>query len=360
MIELVKEQKKYKIAILSESVIKWVEDAVVTMSWNGSIREASRTMNIEILKKNGTSDFQVGETIVIYNVQGDELMRYLIIKKTKTSSGTSIKYMARDLRWWLTRSKLDRKFENMTASQIFSDLCKTLDIPIGKVSDTKVKFTVLHFTNKTPWDMIITALTETRKRTGKKYTTRVNKGKLELYEKVEQTSKWVIENGVNLLDATYEESIENTFTQIKVTGNDSSNKAISAIVKNEKAQKKYGIMQESIEQNDKVSQDELNKIAVQKLKELSEVQKSGSIKTFGIDNVESGGALYVIDQDTGLIGGFYIESDSHTYSNGYHEMSLTLAWTDELPSIEYDPPQSSSNQRETSKLKTMKQEKKKV
>ena len=80
-------------------------------------------------------------------------------------------------------------------------------------------------------------------------------------------------------------------------------------------------------------------IAAQRLKELSVLQKSGSIKTFGIDGVETGMGIYVLDDETGLVGSFYIESDSHKYSNGYHEMSLTLAWTDELPEIEYEAPE---------------------
>ena len=48
--------------------------------------------------------------------------------------------------------------------------------------------------------MIITALTETRKQSGKKFVTRVKNGNLELIEKLTQTVQWVIEEGVNLLD----------------------------------------------------------------------------------------------------------------------------------------------------------------
>lgn len=183
--------------------------------------------------------------------------------------------------------------------------------------------------------MIITALTETRKQSGKRYTTRIKNGNLELIEKLNQTSQWVIEEGVNLMDASYDESIENTYTQVKVIGKDSKGNEISVVQKNEEAQKLYGIMQEYVSQSNKVTQAEVNAIAAQRLKELSVLQKSGSIKTYGIEGVETGTGVYVIDNETGLVGGFYVESDSHKYSNGCHEMSLTLAWTDELPEIEY-------------------------
>lgn len=339
MKELYKDREKYKVAVIRETLTSWIESAVASMSWGGSKNEVSRTLTLEVIKVNGKTDFLVGSSIVIYDASTDkELMRYIVTQKSKTKSSTTIKYTARDIRWWLTKSKMDKKFENMTASEIFSSLCKTLEISTGAVENTVVKFSVLHFIKKTPWDMIIATLTETRKQSGKRFTTRVKNGKLELVEKLKQTSRWVIEEGVNLIDAAYDESIESTFTQIKVIGKDSKGNEISATRKNDEAQKLYGVMQEHISQSDKMTQAEVNAIAVQKLKELSTLQKSGSIKTFGINEVETGTGLYVIDNETGLVGGFYVESDSHRYSNGYHEMSLTLAWTDELPEIEYEAP----------------------
>lgn len=341
MIELYKEREKYKVAVIQETLISWIEEAVTSMTWGGSKNEASRTLNMEVLKVDGKTDFPNGSFVVIYNTADEELMRYIITKKSRTRSSMTIKYTARDIRWWLTRSKMDKKFENMTASEIFMNLCKTLGINTGIVEDTGVKFSVLHFLKKTPWDMIIIALIETRKRSGKKYTTRIKNGNLELIEKLNQTTQWVIEEGVNLIDASYDESIESTYTQVKVVGKDSKGKEISAIQKNEEAQKLYGVMQEYISQTDKVTQAEVNAIAAQKLKELSVLQKSGSIKTYGIEGVETGTGIYVVDNETGLVGGFYVESDSHRYSDGYHEMSLTLAWTDELPKIEYQAPKES-------------------
>lgn len=334
-----KDREKFKIAVVQETLISWIEEAVTSMTWGGSKNEASRTLTMEVVKVGGKTDFPNGATVVIYSAATDqEVMRYIITKKSKARSSTTIKYTARDIRWWLTRSKMDKKFENMTASEIFSSLCKALGISTGTIEDTGVKFSVLHFLKKSPWDMIITALTETRKQSGKRYTTRVRNGNLELIEKLSQTTQWVIEEGVNLIDASYDESIESTYTQVKVVGKDSKGNEISAVQGNEEAQKLYGIMQEYVSQSDKMTQAEVNAIAAQKLKELSVQQKSGSIKTLGIDGVETGIGVYVIDNETGLVGGFYVESDSQKYSNGYHEMSLTLAWTDELPEIEYEAP----------------------
>lgn len=331
------EEGKYKIAIIQEEHTYFIENAVTTMSWNGNKSEASRTLNLEVLIVGNKTDFEIGSVIIIYSTATKkELMRYIIIKKVKNGKAITIKYMARDIRWWLTKNKMDKKFENMTASEIFLNLCKILEIETGRIDDTKVKFSSLYFTGKTAWDIIITALTETRKLTGKKFITKIENGKIELVEKLTQTSKVILEEGRNLLESNYEKSIENIYTQVSVSGKTESGNTITAVKKNEEKQKKYGIIQEYISQNDKVTQIEINTIATQKLKELSQLQKSGTIKALGIDGIETGSAIYVIDSATGLIGSFYIESDTHTYSNGYHEMSLTLAWTDELPAIDYE------------------------
>lgn len=339
MIKLWEEKDKYKISVLQPKLTTWIEGAVPSFSHSGSKEQASRTMQFECVKADGKTDFPVGSVVVIYSASNNsEIMRYTITKKNKQRKSTTIKYTARDIRWWLTRSKIDKKYENMTAGGIFKDLCNSLGIPIGSVANTGIKFNVLHFIKKSPWDILITALTETRKRGGGKFVTKIEGGKLSLVKKVEQAKKWVIEEGVNLIDATYEESMEEMYTQVKVEGKDSGGKSITAVKSNAAMQKTYGIMQEYITQSDKSTQADLNKIAAQKLKELSVLQKSGTVTTFGIDGVYSGDAVYVIDKETGLVGGFYVEADEHKYSKGYHEMKLTLAWTDELPSIKYEAP----------------------
>lgn len=350
MIKLWEIREKYKIAVLQEKLTTWIEGAVTSMSWGGSVKEAARTLDFECTKVDGKTDFPDGSVVIVYEATTDkELMRYIITKKSKTRSSTTIKYTARDIRWWLTRSKMDKKFENMTASSIFSDICKSLGIETGEVQDTGAKFEALHFIKKSPWDMIVTALTETRKKNGRKFVTMAKEGKLELIEKLTQTKKWVIEEGVNLLDATYEESIESMYTQVKVVGKDKDGHEITAVTKNEEMQKLYGVMQEHIDQSEELTQAEANEIAAQKLKELAVLEKSGTVKTFGLDEVQAGNAIYVIDKETGLVGGFYVQADSHKYSGGYHEMTLTLAWTDELPAIEYEAP--SSDEKEKDKKK---------
>lgn len=348
MIKVWEERNKYKLKVLYGKKELWIEEAVTDFSHSGSKEQASRTMTLNCAKSGGNTDFPIGSLVVIY-LNSKELMRYIITKKNIKRSGTTIKYTCRDIRWWMTRSKIDKKFENKSASDIFKELCKICDIPMGEVEDTEFKFKTLHFLKKSPWDILITALTETRKRTGEKFITKVERGRLCLVKKSKQVRKWVIEESVNLIDSEYEESMEDMYTKVKVEGKTKKGKTITSIKSNAAMQKQYGIMQEYISQSDSTTQEEINKIATQQLKELAKLKKSGTITAIGIDGVYSGGAVYVIDKETGLVGGFYIEADEHSYSNGYHEMKLTLAWTDELPEIEYEAPSSDTKKKSSKK-----------
>ena len=52
----------------------------------------------------------------------------------------------------------------------------------------------------------------------------------------------------------------------------------------------------------------------------------------------SGYAVLVQEHETGLIGRFFIESDSHTYANGESAMSLTLSFQNLMDEIEIEKP----------------------
>ena len=50
----------------------------------------------------------------------------------------------------------------------------------------------------------------------------------------------------------------------------------------------------------------------------------------------SGYALIVQETTTGLFGKFYIESDTHTFTDGKHEMALTLAFSNMMDEKEIE------------------------
>lgn len=68
-------------------------------------------------------------------------------------------------------------------------------------------------------------------------------------------------------------------------------------------------------------------ISAEAQKALVSVENSGSVS--GVPNdfrAVSGYSIIVQDEVSGLYGQFYIESDTHTFTNGKAQMDLTLAF----------------------------------
>lgn len=342
MIDLFQKEFTYTVGVSVGEKIVCIEDTVESITWGGSINTAARYFKPSCRYFEGKNDFAPGRMCVLHSLVDDEkeLFRGFVVGRGKKSSNHTITYSAYDCRWYLTKNKHDKIYRNMTATEIIIDICKTYGVPYDEAEmvDTSVRLSSIHIINKTLWDTVLMVLTETTKQTGIKYTTKVKNGKLILVEKQTQIKKIVIEQGVNLIESSFEDSIENLYTQVYVTGKDKNGNAISAVAVNEEAQSAYGIMQEYISQSEESTTAELNTIAAQKLKELSTMQQSGSITAVGIDDIETGDAVYVIDEETGLVGGFYVESDDHKVQGGNHTVTLKLSWTDEVASLEYEPP----------------------
>ena len=56
------------------------------------------------------------------------------------------------------------------------------------------------------------------------------------------------------------------------------------------------------------------------------IEESGNVTVTGDCRALAGYSIIVQEKSTGLYGKFYIESDSHSFSNGKHTMTLTLAF----------------------------------
>jgi hypothetical protein len=156
-----------------------------------------------------------------------------------------------------------------------------------------------------------------------------------LYKFTSSTSKWIIESGTNLTDAKYSQSIEDTKTQVKVTGG-TEKAPIEVTVKNEALSKKLGVMQYVDEMEEKSKRSQIEQRAKSLLKELGVINDQATIEALGIDEVISSTSIYVRESMTKLLGGYYVSSDSHKYENGTHTMSLEISATYDLPPMEID------------------------
>jgi len=316
----------------------YISPIVKSVTWSGDIKQAYRTIEVELSNTiNG-----VNTAILIEQGRG---LRF-IYKKEQLFTGVifgvnvdingQMTITAYDENVYLVKNIDTRIFRKLTATAIINRLCADFGIPAGEIADTGFVIPKLILRDKTLYDMMITALTETEKHTDRRFILYSWDGKLQLKERKEQVIQWVLENGVNILDANYSQSIEDLKTQVKVIGGDPEKNPLVVTVKNDALQKRFGIMQHLENVDKDATKSQINQLAKQLLTDLGTIADEASLECLGISNVISGKSVYVKESMTGIVGSYYVSSDSHVFENSNQTMSITLSATDDLPRLEYE------------------------
>ncbi len=316
----------------------YLDHIVKLIQWSGDIKQASRKLVVEL---SNTGDlrklfmtFEKGAELRLILNEKQELFRGVLFADQINAKG-QMTLTAYDDNIYLTKSKDTKIFRGQSASAIIKRLCNEFSVPTGEIHDTGYVIPKLVFREKTLFEMMVTALTETQKQNGQHFWITSKEGKLQLLARKEQEGKWVLENGVNLLDASYSQSIEDTRTQIKVIGGDAKKKEISANVKDGELIKRFGVMQHLEKPEKEMTKSQMEQRAKQLLKDLSTIEDQARIDCLGIPDVVAGSCVYVKESITGILGGYYVSADEHRFQNGSHTMSLTLSATDDIPKMEY-------------------------
>ncbi|MGG2024212.1 hypothetical protein AB1282_00240 [Gottfriedia sp. S16(2024)] len=310
---------------------------VKSVEWSGEIEKPHRELSVSVVNTaNGRTQllsFANGKAVKFYN-DGDLLFRGVLFNNEINSQG-ELDITAFDENIYLVKNNDSRIFKNIKASDITKRLCKDFGIPYGSITDTEYVIPKLIIRNKSLYEIIRIALTVTQKQTGKRFIIGNSGGKLTLMKLGAKTSKWIIESGRNLTDAKYSQSIDDTKTQVKVTGG-TEKAPIEITVKNDSLTKLYGTMQHVEEMDEKAKRSQIEQRAKSLLKELGVIDDQANIEAVGIDEVIASTSIYVKDSMTKIIGGYYVSSDSHKYENGVHTMSLEISATYDLPPMEID------------------------
>jgi len=328
-----------KVLYYSGDKIYYITELVTQVQTSGDVTQADRTCTISLLNtKNGTTQavtFSLGREIRVYE-NNNEIFRGIIFQTEIKDTG-EMTITANDYNRYLTKNTDSLKFTKIKASQMIKSICKKYGIDYGTIDDTGYVFPKLIFRDKTLYDMIVTALTETKKKTGRVFILGNEKGKLTLRERKTQVKRLIITDGSNLLSADYSQSIEDLRNSVRITGKNGAD-AAGVTVSDNTSIKKYGLMREKKDEPDNT--DAKNRtLAKQLLKELNKVTTESNVEALGDSSIIAGKQVVVTEKMTGLSGGFYVLTDTHTYSaNGSHTMSLKVSKTLELNEIDYEDP----------------------
>lgn len=290
---------------------------LINVTWSGDYKSCARKLEFSLIsspmdKNIPKVDIPIMSTIIFYE-DNNELFRGFVYEREK-SSDNAMSFLCYDYCAKLNDIKVSKNIKNQTASTIYNNFLTEYGLNKGDIVQANTGVTKV-FLGVTAYDMIMTAYTEEAKSTGKKYMLYSKGNKFYANEKGIVKLKLSFEEGKNILSSSFKESVSNMVNKVLIV--DENGNKVSE-VKNDEWLKTYGLFQDVYKQQEgKDSNAEAKAM-------LKDIEQTCSLTGFGDTTCITGYGVQVKDTHTGLVGLFYIDSDTHTWEGGNYTIDLEL------------------------------------
>ena len=294
-----------------------ITNLLINVTWSGDYKSCARKLEFSLISS--ATDINIPKvdiplmSMILFYEDNNELFRGFVYEREK-SSDNSISFLCYDYCAKLNDIKVSYNIKNETASSIYNKVLSEYGLSKGDIVGASTPISKV-FLGVTIYDMVMTAYTEEAKKTGKKYMVYSKGDKFCSMEKGITKLKLSFEEGKNILSSNFKESVSGMVNKVLIV-DDNGNKVSE--VKNDEWLKTYGLFQE-------VYKKEENKDSNAEAKAmLNGVEQSCSLSGFGDTTCITGYGVEVKDNYTGLVGLFYIDSDTHTWEGGNYTIDLEL------------------------------------
>lgn len=294
-----------------------ITNLLISVTWSGDYKSCARKLEFSLIsspmdKNIPKVDIPIMSIISFYE-DSNELFRGFVYEREK-SSDNAMSFLCYDYCAKLNDIKVSYNIKNQTASSIYNKFLSDYGLNKGDIVGASKSISKV-FLGVTAYDMIMTAYTEESKSTGKKYMLYSKGNKFCSSEKGIIKLKLSFEEGKNILSSSFKESVSNMVNKVLIV--DENGNKISE-VKNDEWLKTYGLFQDVYKiQENKDSNAEAKAM-------LKDIEQTCSLTGFGDTSCITGYGVQVKDNYTGLVGLFYIDSDSHTWEGGNYTIDLQL------------------------------------
>lgn len=303
-----------------------ITQLVESIKWSGRRGSPTRTLTVSLLDDDGYRHQRSGIDVeegwqCIFKFDGVELFRGIFMTQANSNSKTG-EYKAYDNGIYLSNNRDTFVYESKTATDVFKDVCTRFGLPTGDVASCS--YTIPDLTKKktTGWDVIEDALSLEFENTGTRFFVVSDKGALSLRKRKENILQWVLEVGANITKYKYTKSIENVKTRIKLLSDEGT---VLAEASDTELEKKIGIMQDIDTPDETLNSAQITELAKSLLNEKKTPSRKLSLNdTLGLSDVISGVGVFVIIPHIGISRTLYVDSDTHTFKDNKHTMSLQL------------------------------------
>ena len=309
---------------------RYITDYVTQATWSGSDTQVCRTVSLDVVNspfdKQMQIDIKLGDLIYLYDDKKN-IFQGVVTARSRTNEIGTINYTAKDFMFYLLKSKGTYVFDKKNAESIAKIVCDDLQIQTASLYKTKVNIGKNIFDAEPYYNIILKSYNQAAKKMSEKYPPVfmpiMNGRKLSVIAKGQPTGITLNMNS-DITASSYEENLENMVNQVLIY-KDSGAKV--KVVSNKSWVKKYGILQEAYKEEKGINPTN----AAKQL--LTGIEKSATVDSIGNIACKAGYAVWIKDSITKLKGRFFIENDTHTWSNGTHTMSLTLKFKNELEEV---------------------------
>ena len=294
-----------------------ITNLLINVTWSGDYKSCARKLEFSLIsspmdKNIPKVDIPIMSIISFYE-DNNELFRGFVYEREK-SSDNAMSFLCYDYCAKLNDIKVSKNIKNQTASTIYNNFLTEYGLNKGDIIQANTGVTKV-FLGVTAYDMIMTAYTEEAKNTGKKYMLYSKGNKFYASEKGIVKLKLSFEEGKNILSSSFKETVSNMVNKVLIV--DENGNKVSE-VKNEEWHKAYGLFQDVYKQQEgKDSNTEAKAM-------LKDIEQTCSLTGFGDTTCITGYGVQVKDSHTGLVGLFYIDSDTHTWEGGNYTIDLEL------------------------------------
>lgn len=309
-----KKGKSYSISQKQYDVTQYCS----SIMWSGSKNEVARKLEISLI--NAPNDphikgitLKLGSMLYLYDDNGKELFRGYIIDRERGSNET-VSYTAYDLLFYLLKSNATYNFKGKTPEDITKTVCKDIKVATGKIAKTGKKYKLL-MKDRSIYQIIMAAYTKAKKSTGNKYQCYTSKGKVCVRKLGDDWFTIQLSAKTNIISSSNRESIADVVNQVKIYNE--KGKQIK-VVKKESSIVKYGLFQHTYTK-------EKDKDPTNSAKAMFRgVSRTMDLELIGYTECVTGKCVNIKDENSGLIGKFYVDSDTHTWKDGVHTMKISL------------------------------------
>lgn len=297
-----------------------------------------RTLEVAVRQADGLVNF-LGQAIELW-YNGTRWF-YGFVRKRGFSSDGSVAYTAYDPLYFLKKNTDDWYFKNVTATQAFRTLAATSGVRIYSLANTGAVLPALYYQAKGAESVAADLLARTYKATGAKYWYRyrpdAGSDGIHLYKRGYPAKVWAFQVGINLVSASYEESIEDTCTIVKLINRETGKVVVKV---DQAALNSWGpsVYFEEVNKDEAAGMEAKAKELLESLSVVATtMQASGINPNRVMPQFYSGDVIYVEEKYTRLLGAYFITNVTQTFdSDNLVSLGFDIQIAPEVPVIQYD------------------------